>query len=73
VPQLRVIDAGASPDEVAAIVAAVSVAVGAATAPAAVEQPASAWITASRLKARRAGVRWSDWRRSERLGGRVRA
>jgi hypothetical protein len=72
-PALRVIDASASPEEVAAIVAAVSVALGAGGAPAPVEEQPPAWITASRLRSRRAGVRWSDWRRSERLGGRVRA
>jgi hypothetical protein len=72
VPQLRVIDAGASPEEVAAIVAAVSVALhGGAAEP--VDEAPSAWITASRLKSRRAGVRWGDWRWSDRLGGRVRA
>lgn len=73
-PALRVIDAGASPEEVAAIVAAVTAALGsAAAAPdAAVDAPpASRWVTTARLQARRAGVRRGEWRRYERIGPRV--
>ena len=72
VPALRVIDAGTSPDEVAAIVAAVSVALGAGTDAGvdAGEEP-SGWITAARLRTRGSGMRRGDWRSSTRLGGRV--
>ena len=73
-PVLRVVDAGASPEEVAAIVAAVTAALGAgggAPGASAAEAP-SGWITASRLHARGAGMRRAEWRWSDRLGGRVR-
>jgi gamma-glutamyl:cysteine ligase YbdK (ATP-grasp superfamily) len=70
---LRVIDASASPEEVAAIVAALTAALGSSAAPADVAPgaPASDWRTASRLRARRVGVLRGEWRRSERMGGRV--
>jgi hypothetical protein len=70
---LRVIDADASPEEVAAIVAAMTAALGAGAASADVGagEPRSGWRAASRLRARGVGARRGDWRRSERMGGRV--
>jgi hypothetical protein len=72
-PALAVIDAGASPEEVAAIVAAVTAALGSAAAAGGGEAdvPTSGWLTAARLRARRAGLQRGGWRWSDRLGGRV--
>jgi Acyl-CoA carboxylase epsilon subunit len=69
-PALRVIDAGASPEEVAAIVAAVTAALAPSAAPVEEPEPVSGWITASRLAARGASASRGDWRRSGRIGGR---
>jgi hypothetical protein len=68
---LRVIDAGASPEEVAAIVAAVTAVFASGAAPAEEPAPVSGWISASRLAARGASASRGDWRRSGRIGGRV--
>jgi hypothetical protein len=70
-PVLRVIDAAASPEEVAAIVAAVTAALGSDAAPPDQPAPTSGWITASRLASRRAGAARGDWRLTGRIGGRV--
>ena len=71
-PALRVIDASASPEEVAAILAAVTATLGRAGAPeGAADAPSSNWRTAARLRARGVGAQRGDWRRSERMGGRV--
>ena len=70
-PTLRVVGAGASPEEVAAIVAAVTAALASGASPVAEPEPTSGWITASRLAARRASASRGDWRRSGRIGGRV--
>jgi hypothetical protein len=72
-PALRVVDAGASPEEVAAIVAAVTAALGSAAVsePEVGTAPISRWVTAARLRARGAGVRRGEWRRYERIGPRV--
>jgi gamma-glutamyl:cysteine ligase YbdK (ATP-grasp superfamily) len=73
-PALRVIDAGASPEEVAAIVAAVTAALASAAGAPDADVDASRtsrWVTAARLRARRAGVHRGEWRRSERIGPRV--
>jgi hypothetical protein len=69
--QLRVIDADASPEEVAAIVAAVTAVLASGAAPADEPVPVSGWITASRLAALGASASRGDWRRSGRIGGRV--
>jgi hypothetical protein len=70
---LRVIDADASPEEVAAIVAAVTAALAATAGPGGVEsEPGSRWVTAARLRARRAGTRRGEWRLSARMGSRAR-
>ena len=70
-PSLRVIDAGASPEEVAAIIAAVTAALASAAPPAeSVSVPTSRWVEASRLQARRTGQRRGEWRFSGRIGRR---
>ena len=66
-----------SPEQVAAIVAALSVleaerAAAAAAAAATVEQPKSMWVDASRRSAQRAGMQRGPWRLSGRLGKRTR-
>jgi hypothetical protein len=73
-PRLQVIDADASPEEVAAIVAAVTAALGAG-APAGEPEPEapSRWVTAARLWARGTGASRSDWRTSGRMGRAPRA
>jgi hypothetical protein len=73
-PVLRVVDANASPEEVAAIVAAVGSALG---APAVLVDDAphgaaaSRWVAASRLSARRMPLRRGEWRLSGRIGRRA--
>ncbi len=70
-PALRVIDAGASAEEVAAIVAAVTAALASRATAADEPEPTSGWIIASRLAARGASASRGDWRRVGRIGGRV--
>jgi hypothetical protein len=80
-PHLRVITPDASPEEVAAITAAVAIveqerAAAAAVAAAVPDDDPdrlSAWVRASRLSARRAGLQRGQWRLSGRLGRRSRA
>jgi hypothetical protein len=80
-PPLQVISPDATPDEVAAITAALSVVYGerqaAARAAAARAETGSselhAWVRASRLTARRAGLARGPWRLSGRIGRRARA
>ncbi len=72
-PRLRVIDADASPEEVAAIVAAVGV-LSARRAVANPEPEADArWVASARLAARRTGLSRGEWRLSGRIGRRARA
>jgi len=71
-PALQVIDAGASPEEVAAIVAAVTAALAAGTAGEPDAEPASRWVTMARLRARRVGPQRGEWRLSTRMGSRSR-
>ena len=71
--ELRAISPDASPEEVAAIMAALSVVV----TPAAEPEPAGGddlheWVHAARLRARRAGLQRGPWRMSGRLGRRSR-
>jgi hypothetical protein len=71
--RLRVIDASATPEEVAAIVAALGTVLGSgAEAPVAAEAP-SRWVGAARLRARRIGATRGEWRLSGRIGRRARA
>lgn len=80
-PDLRVVSPAATPEEVAAIVAAVGMAVPAPTSGAGVGAAGSpgdsgrldAWVRASRLSARRAGLLRGPWRLSGRIGRRSRA
>jgi hypothetical protein len=79
-PPLQVISGDATPEEVAAITAAVAVvfAEREAEARAAVLADApgdqlSAWVRASRLTARRSGLMRGPWRLSGRIGRRARA
>jgi len=68
---LRSISPEATPDEVAAIVAALSV-LQASAGPCADAEGAT-WVRASRLSARRAGLMRGPWRLSGRVARRARA
>ena len=74
--QIRIEADGASAEEVAAITAAVTaiVAAGAVVAPAAAAEPdrLDAWVVASRLGARNAGMARGSWRLSGRIDRRQR-
>lgn len=72
-PQLRVIDADASAEEVAAIVAAVAAVTASAGGADEAAEPRSRWVYAARLRARRAGLARGEWRLSGRIGRRARA
>jgi hypothetical protein len=73
-PVLRSVTPDAAPEEVAAIVAALSM-VGAAAPPDPPEDLArlDAWVSGSRLAARRAGLQRGPWRLAGRIGRRARA
>jgi hypothetical protein len=75
----EVVGGNPSPEQVAAIVAALSVleaeraaSAAAAIAEAARGQPVSMWVEASRRSAQRAGMQRGPWRLSGRLGKRTR-
>jgi hypothetical protein len=73
----EIVGGNPSPEEVAAIVAALSVleaelAVAAATAAVSPYRPQSMWVEASRRSAQRAGMQRGPWRLSGRLGKRTR-
>jgi hypothetical protein len=75
----EVVGGNPSPEQVAAIVAALSVldaeraaAAAVASAEAARAQPVSMWVEASRRSAQRAGMQRGPWRLSGRLGKRIR-
>ena len=71
-PTFRVIDADASPEEVAAIVAAIaSLQPDVVTGEDATER--SRWLDTSRRAARRVGIARGDWRLSGRVARRARA
>ncbi|MGI8795701.1 MAG: acyl-CoA carboxylase epsilon subunit [Acidimicrobiia bacterium] len=76
-PPLQVISGDATPDEVAAITAALAtVYAERAAAAARAASPGDgldAWVRASRLTARRAGLMRGPWRLSGRIGRRARA
>ena len=73
-PQLRVIAPEASTEEVAAIVAALTVSIARGDGPQDSGAPErSRWVTASRLAARRTGLSRGEWRLSGRIGRRARA
>ncbi len=74
--ELRSVSPDATPEEIAAITAAISVSLAAARAEAAADNPAgsrSAWVQAARISARRGGYSRGEWRLSGRLGRRSRA
>jgi hypothetical protein len=75
----EVVGGNPSPEQVAAIVAALSVveaeraaAAAVASAEAARSRPISMWVEASRRSAQRAGMQRGPWRLSGRLGKRTR-
>ena len=70
-PRFRVIDANASAEEVAAIVAALTLLTPAGVAGAAGDAESSRWVTAARLASRRSGSSRGDWRWSGRIGRRA--
>lgn len=69
-PVLKVIDANASDEEVAAIIAALTVLMPSGPAASEAPGPASYWVEASRRAARRTGMTRGDWRLSGRIGRR---
>jgi len=72
-PRLRAISPEATPDEVAAIVAAVAEIERRNLRETALHAPArSQWVTANRLTSRRAGATRGLWKLSGRLGRRAR-
>jgi len=75
-PPLQVISGDATPDEVAAITAALTAVLAereAATRAASTGDGLDAWVRTSRLTARRAGLMRGPWRLSGRIGRRARA
>jgi hypothetical protein len=75
-PVLRVVSPLATPEEVAAIVAALEACLAADGAAAAADTPEPTmreWVHGSRLTARRAGLQRGPWRLSGRIGRRARA
>ena len=72
-PQLRVIEANATDEEVAAIVAALTVVMASGSGAEGETTVHSRWVDASRLAARRTGLSRGDWRLSGRIGRRARA
>jgi hypothetical protein len=70
-PVLRSISPEATPDEVAAIVAALAALPSAASSAPSAE--GSSWVRVSRLSARRTGLMRGPWRLSGRIGRRARA
>ncbi|MEO6467947.1 MAG: acyl-CoA carboxylase epsilon subunit [Acidimicrobiia bacterium] len=72
-PALRVIDANATDEEVAAIMAALTVVLASGASAASESEASSRWVGASRLAARRRGLSRGEWRLSGRIGRRARA
>jgi len=75
--KIEVVGGNPSPEQVAAIVAALAVLEAERTAAAAVaagpdHEPTSMWVVASRRSAQRAGMQRGPWRLSGRLGKRSR-
>jgi hypothetical protein len=61
-PVLRAISPDATPDEVAAIIAAIAVCTESAAANSTRDDTLHEWVRASRLRAHRAGLRRGPWR-----------
>jgi hypothetical protein len=71
-PVLRVVIPDATDEEIAAILAAVSMSMVAA-GPEVVDDTLHEWVRGSRLGSRRAGLQRGPWRLSGRIGRRARA
>jgi hypothetical protein len=73
--QLRSISPDATPEEVAAITAAIAVSTASrrVATPEAMAADGSSWVQAARISARRSGYSRGQWRLSGRLGRRSRA
>ncbi len=73
--QLRSISPDATPEEVAAITAAIAASMASVRVAASVDGAAgeSSWVQAARITARRSGYSRGQWRLSGRLGRRSRA
>ena len=73
-PRLRVVDSHATPEEIAAIVAAVgALTTGGNGAPEVPDDGLHEWVHTARLHARRSGLQRGPWRLSGRIGRRTRA
>ena len=74
--ELRSVSPDATPEEIAAIMAAIGSSLATARAEAAAADavgPRSSWVQAARITARRGGYSRGEWRLSGRLGRRSRA
>jgi Acyl-CoA carboxylase epsilon subunit len=71
--ELRVITPDATPEEVAAILTAVSAHRSAASFDDAGDDTLHEWVRAARLQSRRSGLQRGPWRLSGRIGRRTRA
>ncbi len=72
-PILRVVNADATDEEVAAILAAVSVCMESTSGEVTADDTLHEWVRGTRLSARRAGLARGPWRLSGRIGRRARA
>jgi hypothetical protein len=72
-PVLRSISPDASPEEVAAIVAAIAELTRPVAAPPAGDDTLHEWVHAARLSSRRSPLQRGPWRLSGRIGRRIRA
>lgn len=71
-PVLRVVSPDATDDEIAAILAAVSVSTAVGAVADAADDTLHEWVRGSRLGSRRAGLQRGPWRLSGRIGRRSR-
>jgi hypothetical protein len=72
-PVLKAISPGATPEEVAAIVAAIAELSRTAAPPPSGDDTLHEWVHAARLASRRAPLQRGPWRLSGRIGRRTRA
>lgn len=72
-PVLRVVSPDASDEEVAAIVAAVSMLTAGRAGVGGADDTLHEWVRGARLTARRSGLQRGPWRLSGRIGRRARA
>ncbi len=72
-PVLKAISPDATPEEVAAIVAAIAELTRSATVPPSGDDTLHEWVHAARLAARRSPLQRGPWRLSGRIGRRTRA